>query len=689
MQISQLFSQRSKYLPFLFLLWGGCIFIIYMLWFPSESDNPYPAFGLILWITWVAIAIGSSILRYFKVQYVSQAERLIFSAGLGFGLLAYLVFGLGLAHLLYSWVAYVVFGLLTILSLREIKHLWRLVRYYLVERTYTPSLFDVLFGAFGIFLAVYHFLGTLIPPVLFDALVYHLAIPKLYTLTHGIEYYPHSFFSNFPFMMEMLYTLGLILQGAILVNCLNYVIHLLLLAGIYGFARTYFNHRIALLSVLIFYTVPWVGLESFLPYIDIGLGFYTWLALYALINWISRKETGWLLLCGMFTGITASIKYFGVHTGFVIGLSVIIYLFWKRFHTPPFRKEKIPPIPPLEGGGAGFRSEKGGTGFRLFWYFALPALLIGSPWYIKNLIWTGNPIYPFWFGGGEWDSAMLQRYMSYYHLQFATFRESLWFFLQLPWNLVFQINTPGHIPIGPIFLLFLPLLLFVRRVPPLIKYLLAFSLVFMLLWYNTSPQSRFLITIFPFLSIATGYTIENLSGDSKRMWPKRIGYVILSLLMFSNVCWELIYVHRYFSPFKVIMGEESTSEYLSRHHPDLYPITQYANETLPLDAQILYIGDTRGYYANRKFIANSAHDKTVIVELTHQATTIDDLADKLRVLGITHIIFNKREGSRLHKDYKYLQWKTPEDEAKFREFYRKHLKLLHTINDSDLLEIVF
>ena len=136
------------------------------------------------------------------------------------------------------------------------------------------------------------------------------------------------------------------------------------------------------------------------------------------------------------------------------------------------------------------------------------------------------------------------------------------------------------------------------------------------------------------------------------------------------------------------MGLESKHKYLSRLLPDLYPITQYADEMLPPDAQILYIGDTRGYYADRKFIANTAHDKTVIVELTRQANTIGDLADKLRAIGITHIIFNKREGGRLHKDYKYLQWKTPEDEAKIREFYQKHLKLLHTINDSDLLEIV-
>ena len=71
------------------------------------------------------------------------------------------------------------------------------------------------------------------------------------------------------------------------------------------------------------------------------------------------------------------------------------------------------------------------------------------------------------------------------------------------------------------------------------------------------------------------------------------------------------------------------------------------------------------------------------------AKDVNELLEKLKILGVTHIIFNKREGTRLNTQYQYLHWKTAEDEAKFWEFYRNHLKLLHTINDSELLEIVF
>jgi len=691
MKITQLFSQRHKYLPLFFLLWAGLVSIIYFLRFPlpqPKADSPYQAFGLALWITFIAITTGATILRRFGITYRSEGERLVFSAGLGFALIAYLVFALGIFRLFYSEVMYGLLVLLTIISYNEIQSTVTAFLYYL-KRAYHPTMIDSFLGAIIMFLLLYHFLGTLVPPVFFDSLVYHLAIPKLYVLNHAIVYYPYNFFSNFPFTLEMLYTLGLLLQGSILVKCLNYVIHLLMLAGLYSFARTYLSHRIALTSVAIFYTVPWVGITSFLLYVDVGLGCYFWLATYAFINWVIRnghpersRRDGWLVLCGIFTGVMLGIKYLAAHSALILGISIIIFLTWKHFTT------KVP------------SPQKKGLVLRL-WHlycpvfrFAIPAFLIGSPWYIKNLIWTGNPVYPFLFGGREWDMARLQSYMEKFHDYTGTVHGSLWSFFRLPWDLVFY-GEYRIIPIGPALLVFLPLLLFTKRVPHLIKYLLGISLLFIVGWVSSSQQSRFLIPILPFPSVAAGYAIseglsfEGIASSIKTEWLKKIGYLVLLSLLLSNVFWELISVQHTFKPFEVIMGTESKHEYLSRQLPTLYPITQYANENLPLEAKILYIGETRGYYSDRLFIANTAHDATPIVELTHQAKDVNDLQERLKILGVTHIIFNKREGTRLDIQYKYLHWKTAEDGVKFWEFYHSHLKSLHTINDSDLLEIVF
>ena len=31
-------------------------------------------------------------------------------------------------------------------------------------------------------------------------------------------------------------------------------------------------------------------------------------------------------------------------------------------------------------------------------------ILVALPWYLRNWIWTGNPFYPFLFGGTYWDA---------------------------------------------------------------------------------------------------------------------------------------------------------------------------------------------------------------------------------------------------------------------------------------------
>lgn len=666
-----------RYRTLLFLLWAGILSVIYFLQFPfpfGEADNPYPALGLLLGICGVALTTGATILRRLCLTYRSQAEHLLFALAIGFGVIAYLVLALGLLHLLYPAVMYAMLGLLLLISYREIRPTIQIFQYYLT-RVYHPATTDIFPGLLLLFLLGYHLLGILLPPVFFDTLVYHLAMPKLYILQHGIEYCPYNFYSNFPFTIEMLYTLGLLLHGPILVKGINYVIHLLMLAGLYSLVRTYFSHRIALLSVIIFYAIPWVGITSFLIYIDIGLGCYVWLAMYAFVNWVIRKERNWLLLCGIITGFMLGTKYLAANGALILGFSILAVLTWRYLKT----KSSAP--------SETRRMEQFWQHYRPIFSFALPAFLIGSPWYVKSWLWTGNPVYPFLVGGRDWDLARLQVYLKQYQQQPGIVHGNPLDFLRIPWHLVFPFEN-FDISIGLTMLIFLPFLFLLPHIPRLIKYFLVVSVVYCVGWVNSSQQFRFLIPMLPFLSVATAYAFaEGVLAASSR-WFKSIAWLVFGACLLTNVFRELSYLNYTFKPFNVIMGLESKEDYLARQYADFYPITQYANETLPPDAKILFIGETRGYYADRLFIANTAEDKTAIVELTHQSRDAGDLRERLRVLGVTHIIFNRREGTRLQQEYHYFAWKTPKDEATFWEFYRS-LKLLHSVNDSDLLEIEF
>ena len=45
--------------------------------------------------------------------------------------------------------------------------------------------------------------------------------------------------------------------------------------------------------------------------------------------------------------------------------------------------------------------------------FSSVALIVAAPWYLKNLLWAGNPVYPFIIGGPDWSAERLAILLAY------------------------------------------------------------------------------------------------------------------------------------------------------------------------------------------------------------------------------------------------------------------------------------
>src|SRR3989338_3030564 len=109
-----------------------------------------------------------------------------------------------------------------------------------------------------------------------------------------------------------------------------------------------------------------------------GLAFYSFLALMAIIEWIGTEDRKWFGLSGVSMGRAVGCKYPALLSFIVIEMFI---LFQKRF------KSDI--------------------------LFALIVLLTSSPWFIKNFIWTRNPVYPLFyniFDGKNWDEVKDERF---------------------------------------------------------------------------------------------------------------------------------------------------------------------------------------------------------------------------------------------------------------------------------------
>jgi len=71
-----------------------------------------------LLVSYVALTLGHFVFRKMNIN-TGNGEKLVYSAALGFAILAYLVFFLGLAGLLYNWLFFIILGSLGIVLAGE------------------------------------------------------------------------------------------------------------------------------------------------------------------------------------------------------------------------------------------------------------------------------------------------------------------------------------------------------------------------------------------------------------------------------------------------------------------------------------------------------------------------------------------------------------------------------------------
>jgi hypothetical protein len=177
------------------------------------------AWGLGLWLwRWLGPADG----RF--------AETTLFSLGLGLGALGLLVLGVGLA----GWLTRpFLFGLSILLALIGLPILLPFLRTIRLPKRPSPLITLYLVVVVGLAFTV-----TLLPPTSWDSLSYHLRGPWLY-LQAGRIYPDVDVFSlNNPFLLEMLFMLGMALRSDVTAQLIHFVFLFLLAGQVYLLAVT-------------------------------------------------------------------------------------------------------------------------------------------------------------------------------------------------------------------------------------------------------------------------------------------------------------------------------------------------------------------------------------------------------------------------------------------------------------------
>ncbi len=161
--------------------------------------------------------------------------------------------------------------------------------------------------------------------------------------------------------------------------------------------------------------------------------------------------------------------------------------------------------------------------------------------------------------------------------------------------------------------------------------------------------------------------------------------VVFSVALVFNY-WVFIFAESVVDPFKVSTGVETRENYLIRKIP-YYPAVKYVNTQLPEGSKVLFVGESRGYYCKKGYIASSVFDKTPIVEWANMSDTPEELRKIFYKNQITHILFNKSEAKRLGDGFGVFYW-TDKGGKIFREFQDKYLKEIFPHNNVSVYEVL-
>jgi hypothetical protein len=480
---------------------------------------------------------------------------------------------------------------------------------------------------------------SLVPPVSRDALIQHLALPKLYLKHGGMYEIPSMPFSYYPMNLQLLYMVSLYLGNDIIPKLIHFTFALLTAWVMFSYLRSRINTLYALFGSLFFLSIPIIVKLSTTAYVDLGLIFFSTASLLLLFKWAEKKfKVRYLLASAMMVGLGMGTKYNGI-VSFLL-LTLMTPIVCERFSS-----NKVPGfIKPLSFGVL----------------FFVTGLLVFSPWLARNYAWTKNPVYPLFPGWFEAQNKSLPgspeekeeggRPLGIFRIRKEIYHEQGWEIALLPLRVFFQgqDGSPQYFDgkLNP-FLLILPFFAFCRwkKEPEFIEKekrgLLAFAVLFFAIVFCTRDlRIRYISPIIPPLIILSIFGVKRIHDWASRQ--SKGGLRVLTTCFLSLVtCLPLLYdgkyileQFKYVAPLSYLTGEVSRNEYISKYRPE-YPAMQYINGSLPANAKVLFLFvGGRGYFCDRDYILGEG----TLAQFVRGARTPEEVSSELRSTGVTHLL---------------------------------------------------
>ena len=477
-------------------------------------------------------------------------------------------------------------------------------------------------------------LGSMLPCIDFDGLEYHLQGPKEYYQAGRIGYLPHNVYTSMPFGVEMLHLIGMEVVDdwwiGGLVGQLVVASFAPMTAGLIAMtARRLGSPRAAWVAAVVYITTPWVYRLAVLPYVEGPLCYFHAALVWAVVRTWDRgngppdrglsPESSILpfaTVIGLLAGGAMAIKYPALISAVIPATVWAVIMAWR------------------------LRSWRLAIG-----YLVGLAVVLG-PWLGKNVLDTGNPVYPLGysvFGGRDWSPE----------------RDAQWSAVHGPR----AIEPVAFVRLGgrgrrtvrlAIPALCRPDPAVIARPTPrkeVIGLWFFSAYLFLTWWLLTHRLDRFWLPILPSMAVLAG-----LGSDWSR---SRLWTGLLAVILAAGIGSNLVYCSTALAGLNDWTGELAA---LRKEVPRLLnPAMARLDAELPPGARPLMVGQAGVYHFDNPVVYNTVFDDDILEGLA-RGRSPGEVREALRGMGVTHVYVNWAEIERYRSpgNYGFTNFVTPE-----------------------------
>ncbi len=526
-------------------------------------------------LTVLSAGIGRGLLARLPMRQLSRLERLALAGLIGFGVVGLGALALGMIGLFNRAALWGLIALGAVVFRRGVRawisDLGGVVGDLRLDSAW--SAFSAVIAAAMLLMALTEALS---PPIHWDSLTYQLVAPARYLESGRVEPYHDNFYLGFPQGVNLLFGIAMSAFGrATAAAPVHFMFGLCGVLAAMGAARRYAGKTAGWTALLLMMSAYNLAALFGWAYTDLAALAYGAGTLSALLAWRETGGRGGLMLIGALVGFAVGVKYTAGALALAAGLVILVYQ----------------PRRVIVNG----------------LITASAAALAFAPWAVRGWLHYGNPIYPFVFGGLNWDALRAALFNFTDRGLLAT--GNAWQALFVPVSAtVFGVDrTDGFgFTAGPWLLtiwLLLPLVW--RWLDARARRLAALTMIALVpligVWTVTAlsssvgMQTRLMAMALPLFAVAGAVGLTGLMAMPKK--PLDVGFIIRALMISSVVFNTLDTVHIWLreSAPQYLFGLISQDNY-SYINTLAYSPAMRSLEALPEGAQVRFMWEPRGFY---------------------------------------------------------------------------------------------